>query len=284
MAFALAPQRFRTYASFVKLEHTIFSLPVIFSGTLLHTRGWPETRLVIWLLLAAVGGRVMAMGLNRLIDAEIDARNPRTMQRELPRGAMQRREAWVIVLFSGLLYLISAAALAPICLWLSPIPVALFILYPYLKRFTSLAHLGLGLAWSMGPLAGWLAAAKSLQGLSEAGWLWLFAILWVAGFDIIYATMDETFDREAGLHSLPAQLGKRPALRIASVLHAVAFAALALMWFKQLHSDAALWWLAAIGVLFIWQHIVAEKHPEFAFFQLNGVLGFLVFGFVKVSF
>lgn len=280
MTTALAAQRVKTYAGFIKLEHTVFSLPLIFAGTLLHTHGWPRANLVVWLLLAAVGARVMAMGLNRLIDAEIDARNPRTQQRELPRGAMQHREAWAIILLSGALYLISAAAIAPICLWLSPIPVALFVIYPYLKRFTSLAHLGLGLAWSMGPVAGWLAAAQSLERITEISWLWMFSVLWVTGFDIIYATMDEAFDREAGLRSLPSRLGRRPALKVAAALHVAAFATLGLLWFKQLYSDAALLWLAVIGVLFIWQHAVAERRPAFAFFQLNGLLGFLVFGFV----
>jgi len=102
----------------------------------------------------------------------------------------------------------------------------------------------------------------------------------VTGFDIIYATMDEAFDRQAGLHSLPAAMGKRPALRVAALLHAIAFVTLALLWYKQLYQDDALWWLAAIGALFVWQHAVASRKPEFAFFTLNGVIGFLVFGFV----
>ncbi len=283
MAVALTQDRVKTYAGFVRLEHTVFSLPVIFSGVVLQRRGWPEAMLVVWLLLAAVGARVMAMGLNRLIDAKIDVRNPRTKPRELPSGAMQHGEAWAIVALAASLYLFSAAMIAPICLWLSPIPVALFVLYPYLKRFTSLAHLGLGLAWSMGPLAGWLAAAQSLRGISGIGWLWLFSVLWVTGFDIIYATMDEAFDRTEGLHALPARIGRRPALRVAAVLHAGAFAALCLLWFRQLHSDAVLIWLAAIGVLLVWQHAIAERNPAFAFFQLNGALGFLVFGLVATG-
>ncbi len=272
--------RLRAYASFVKLEHTIFSLPLIFAGALLHEHRWPSARLAGLILFAAVGGRVMAMGLNRLIDAEIDARNPRTQGRELPRGVLQRRDAWVIVLCAGFLYLISAAAIAPICVWLSPIPVALFVLYPYLKRFTALAHLGLGLAWSMGPLGGWLATTQSLDRMREVSWLWLFSMLWVTGFDMIYATMDEAFDRAEGLHSLPAYFGKRQALRIAALLHALAFASLCLLWLKQLHTDISLLWLAVIGALFIWQHVIAERRPEFAFFQLNGAVGFLVLGLV----
>ena len=210
----------------------------------------------------------------------IDARNPRTQQRELPRGAMRRGEAWAIVAIAGVLYLASAAAIAPICLWLSPIPVVLFILYPYLKRWTVFAHLGLGLTWSMAPLGGWLAASESLEGLGEIGWLWLFSVLWVTGFDIIYATMDEAFDRSEGLRSLPARFGKRTALRVAAVVHAAAYVTLLALWWTQWQSAGSLWFLAWIAALFIWQHVVAERRPEFAFFQLNGVLGFLVLGLV----
>lgn len=273
--------RLKTYAGFVKLEHAVFSLPLIYAGALLTPRAVLNARLAVLILLAAIGGRIMAMGLNRIIDAEIDARNPRTRGRELPRGAMQRGEAWGIVALAGLLYVASAWAIAPICLQLSPIPVVLFVIYPYLKRFTSFSHLGLGLAWSMAPLGGWLAASRSLSGFSEIVWLWLFSILWVTGFDIIYATMDEAFDREAGLRSLPARMGKRPALRVAAILHAAAFLSLVALLRGSLHpSPLALVWLAAIGALFIWQHAVASRRPAFAFFQLNGALGFLVFGFV----
>ena len=291
-------QRLRTYASFIKLEHTIFSLPLIFAGTWLALRRWPGPALAAGILLAAIGARVMAMGLNRLIDMEIDERNPRTQRRELPRGAMRRWEGWVIVMLAGLLYVASASAIAPICAWLSPIPVCLFVIYPYLKRLTALSHLGLGLAWSMAPLGGWLAAVAQagevasgrwawyelgFEFVGDVVWLWLFSLLWVAGFDIIYATMDEAVDRREGLHSLPARWGKRPALRVAALLHALAFLALCALWRTQLTSPLALVWLAGIGALFIWQHAAAERRPEFAFFQLNGLLGFLVLGFVATS-
>src|SRR3989338_6695930 len=222
--------RLSTYANFIKLEHTILSLPLIYVGAVVGAAGWPSILLAGLILLAAIGGRVMAMGLNRLIDAAIDARNPSTKGRELPSGTMRPLEAWGIVGLAGLLYAGSAAAVAPICLIWSPLPVALFVLYPYLKRFTALSHLGLGLAWSMAPLGGRLAgaasstqaavlsgvewtASKSLTDVGEVGWLWFFSVLWVTGFDIIYATMDEAFDRKAGLHSLPAKLGKVKALQ-----------------------------------------------------------------------
>lgn len=253
---------------------------MIFAGMLLGVRDLPSVRQGLLIIFAAVGARTMAMGLNRLIDVEIDARNPRTRKRELASGAMKKKEAWAIILLSGALYLASADALAPLCLYLSPIPVALFVIYPYLKRFTALAHLGLGIAWSMGPLAGWLAGVRTLDSFGEVGWLWLFSVLWVAGFDIIYATLDEAFDVAAGLHSLPARFGKAAALRVALVLHLAAFIALIVLWHTQLGHPQALLWLFGIGVLFIWQHLIAEKNAAFAFFQLNGVVGFLVLGFV----
>ncbi|MBI4354579.1 MAG: UbiA family prenyltransferase [Candidatus Omnitrophica bacterium] len=273
----------KTYARFIKLEHAVFSLPLIYAGAWLGAGGPPSARVAGLILLAAIGGRVMAMGLNRLIDAAIDARNPRTKNRELPSGAMRPAEAWVIVGLAGLLYAGSAAAIAPVCLAWSPLPVALFVLYPYLKRFTALSHLGLGLAWSMAPLGGWLAAAQSFASFSDVAWLWLFSVVWVAGFDVIYATMDEAFDRKEGLHSLPARAGKASALRIAALLHAAAFMALVILQRDVLRSSIGLPWLLAIAAILIWEHAVAPREPEFAFFHLNAVIGFLVFGFVLLS-
>ena len=274
-------RQIRTYARFVKLEHTIFSLPLIYAGALLGADRWPSTTLVILILLAAIGGRVVAMGLNRLIDLEIDRHNPRTRQRDLPAGKIQIHEAWLVVIAGNVLYVIAAGLINPICLLLAPIPVLLFVGYPFLKRFTSLAHFGLGLAWSMGPLGAWFAAAQSFDRLRGIGWLWLFSFLWVAGFDIIYATMDEAFDRRAGLHSLPVRLGRHRALRLAAALHVAAFAALVVLWFGRLdRAPMALAWIAGIGVLLICQHLIAERKPEVAFFQLNSVIGFLVLGLV----
>ena len=280
---AIPDNRLRTYAEFVKLEHTVFSLPLIFAGALLHRASPLAAGAAGLVICAALGARVMAMGLNRLIDAEIDARNPRTRQRALPRGAMRTWEALLIVAVAGALYAASAWAIAPVCLRLSPLPVALFVIYPYLKRFTALAHLGLGLAWSMAPVSGWLAASRSLAGLREVGWLWLFSIFWVAGFDIIYATLDEAFDREAGLRSLPARIGVRPALRVAATAHAVAFAALAALWASQLGTAPSGAWLLAVGGLFIWQHRVAERKPEQAFFEINAIIGFFILAMLMTA-
>jgi 4-hydroxybenzoate polyprenyltransferase len=129
-------------------------------------------------------------------------------------------------------------------------------------------------------VAGWLAGARSLGWIREVFWLWLFALLWVTGFDVIYATMDEAFDRKARLHSLPAAVGSRRALAVAAVVHALAFLCLVKLWHTELYSPVAWWWLVGIGLLFVWQHAIAERRPEFAFFQINGLIGFSVLGLV----
>lgn len=275
--------RLGLYSSFVKLEHTVFSVPLIVAGTILFTRQIPSWSLLALVLVAGAAARVIGMGLNRIVDVRIDAQNPRTQGRELASGKMSVREGWLVVGVAGIIYLASAAAIAPICVWLSPLPVLLFFIYPYLKRVTPLAHLGLGLAWSMAPLGGWLAASKSLSGLGQVTWLWLFSCLWVTGFDIIYATLDEDFDRRAGLHSMPARFGKRSALLAAAVLHVGAFLSLVMLWMTQLSGLPALMVLVALGSLFVWQHAVADRKPEFAFFKLNGALGFVVFGFIALG-
>jgi 4-hydroxybenzoate polyprenyltransferase len=272
--------RARTYASFVKLEHSVFSLPLIGAGLFVGAGGWPSEGVIGWVLLGAVAGRVAAMGINRLIDAAIDRRNPRTQRRELPAGLMADWEGRLVVAAASALYLASAWVLGPLCLALSPIPLALFVVYPYLKRVTPLCHLGLGLAWSMGPLGAWIAGAQSLAGFDRIAWLWAFSILWVTGFDVIYATMDEAFDRAEGLHSLPADLGKAPALAVAGALHVAAIAALAAWWWQQGGAVAVLPWLLGIGGLLAGQLGAAPTRPDVAFFQLNAPVGFLVLGLV----
>lgn len=272
--------RLLTYASFVKIEHTVFSVPLVLAGALLPYWRWPRPVTLLLMLIAAAACRVVGMGLNRIIDARIDAANPRTQRRELPRGAMKVSEAWTVVATAGLIYVAAAAMLAPVCLRLSPIPVMCFAFYPYLKRFTSMSHLGLGLAWSLAPVGGWLAVARTTHGLSDVGWLWFFSLCWVTGFDIIYATMDEAFDRKHGLHSLPARYGKAHALQMSLCLHVVAFLSLYALWRDLFHSASSLIWLLAVGAAFVWQHKVASRDPELAFFKINGAIGFLVLGLV----
>src|SRR6266404_4779123 len=211
--------RLGVYSRFVKVEHTLFSLPLLFSGAVLAAGRLPSWRLSVLIVLAGAGARTTAFAFNRVIDRHIDRLNPRTSGRELPAGKMTLAEAWGVGLFGAAVYVAAAWAIAPICLYLSPIPLAVFIGYPYLKRFTPWAHLGIGAADALAPLGGWMAAKQSFAGVGPALWLGAFTFFWVSGFDVIYATMDEDFDRAHGLHSLPARYGRRRALQISAVLH-----------------------------------------------------------------
>jgi 4-hydroxybenzoate polyprenyltransferase len=211
----------RTLASLVKLEHTIFALPFAYAGMVLgaHAAHVDITvGLVVWTTLAMVGARTLAMGLNRVIDAEIDARNPRTAIRELPTGKVSAAQVWLLCAASLVLLVAATFQLDPVTRLLWPIPVALFVLYPYTKRFTWLCHLVLGLSIGLAPLGAWLAAGASGGELAPY-LLWLGIGMWIGGFDVIYATADVEFDRANGVQSIPARFGIARALRIVRVAH-----------------------------------------------------------------
>jgi 4-hydroxybenzoate polyprenyltransferase len=214
--------RARTYASFVRFEHTLFSLPLILAGV--FSAPGPALSPMRWglLLIAAVGARTAAMAINRLVDRRLDSLNPRTRERELPSGKMKLFEAWALLVVSIAAYVAACAALGPWFLRVSPVPLLVFTLYPYLKRFTAFCHFGVGAALALAPLAGYAAAHPDLAHPAVALWLAAFALVWVAGFDIIYATLDEDFDRANGVHSMVAWLGRQRALRVSAMLHNLA--------------------------------------------------------------
>lgn len=273
----------KKFFSFVKIEHTLFSLPLIYSGVLLGSREHlPSAGLLILVLTAATGARTVAFALNRIIDRHIDARNPRTAMRDLPSGRMTIWEAsWVM--FSGLaLYFGSAYFISDFCFSLSPVPLIVFVIYPTMKRYTPLAHFGVGLGLAMGPLGGWFAVSPSFENLLEPVLLSLFTLLWVAGFDIIYATLDEEFDRKESLYSFPARFGKERALRYSGYLHLVAFGLLVVLFFYSVFSLLALPLLALTGYLLFLEQKKAED-VELAFFKINAVAGFSVFAMVMIG-
>lgn len=274
--------RLNAYARFVKVEHTLFSLPLLFSGAILAGGAWPDARLTGLILLAGFGARTAAFALNRLIDWRFDARNPRTAGRELPAGRMSVREAWGVGLAGALVYVWASWRIAPICFYLSPVPLAVFAVYPYLKRFTAMAHFGVGLADAFAPLGGWLAVRQSFENAGPALGLGLFTFLWVSGFDIIYATLDEAFDRREGLHSLPARIGRDRALRGAAFLHIAGFMVLIGLYMGSLRTGIALASLTGIGALLFLQHRWAHD-VDLAFFRLNAVMGFGILGFVAAG-
>lgn len=274
-----SPSRVLTWAAFVKFEHTLFSLPLLYAGAMIGVGGFPDLRTSLLILGAGTGARTAAMGLNRIIDRNIDARNPRTEVRELPRGAMKLAEAWAIVVAGLILYWGSCALLSPLCLKLSPIPLAAFVIYPYMKRFTPLAHFGVGMALAFAPLGGFVAATGSTSDARAVLWLGAFTLCWVAGFDIIYATLDMEFDRQAGLKSLPAWLGRRRALVAAAVVHSAAVGCLVGLYLEDLSGSMAVVGIALTAAVLAGEHWLAER-VNLAFFQLNIVVGFLVFGLV----
>jgi 4-hydroxybenzoate polyprenyltransferase len=271
--------RLLRYARFVKIEHTLFSVPLLLSGALLARHNPLTGRTLLLILLAGAGARVAALSLNRILDRALDGRNPRTASRELPRGAMSVTEALLITLLGTVIYLASAYWISPRCLAMAPIPLAVFFLYPLLKRVTMWAHLGVGAALALAPLGAWYAVSLSFERVTPAAILSLFTFFWVAGFDIIYSTLDEEHDRRVGLHSLPSRLGRKRALSVSLAFHASAFLCLAALYWVELRGSAAVALLAvAGGLLYLEHHKAADV--ELAFFRINAVLGFVVMAYV----
>ena len=271
--------KLKTYGSFVRVEHTLFSLPLILSGAFLAANGVPELRLLVLILLAAFGARTAALGLNRIIDREIDRRNPRTKGRELPSERISLREACAIVGVGILIYLISAYLICDLVLYLSPIPLIIFTLYPYMKRFTSLCHFGVGLGLSLAPVGGWIAVRCSLNEMLTPMFLFLFTLFWVSGFDIIYATLDEEFDRQSGIFSLVSRYGRKKALFMSAILHIFAFLALVGLYLYEFKSIYSTLFLLLSGLLLLLEH-KKSSDVDLAFFKINILVGFFVFLFV----
>jgi 4-hydroxybenzoate polyprenyltransferase len=302
-----ATSRLRTYASFVRFEHTLFSLPLILAGVFSANGRALEWSRWALIAVAAVGARTAAMSLNRLIDRRLDARNPRTAQRELPAGRMKLTEAVALLLVSTAVYLVACAALGPWYVTVAVIPFAVFALYPYLKRFTPLCHAGVGTALALAPLAGFAAGHPQLEDSLPAWGLAAFAFLWVTGFDIIYATLDEAFDRGAGVHSMVVWLGRARALRVSWALHVGAMVALGwALWRLAFNLDrvgdryiiyimappsgwANPFWLSVTAIFFLatvvllWLEQRWAENVNLAFFKTNVAVGFLVLLAVLVA-
>jgi 4-hydroxybenzoate polyprenyltransferase len=286
--------RLGTYASFVRFEHTLFSLPLILAGVF----SAPGAALSVerWVLtaIAAVGARTTAMAINRLIDRRIDALNPRTSARELPSGRIQLAEAIALLVVSLGAYAAACAALGAWYWKVAPVPIAVFTIYPWLKRFTPLCHVGVGVALALAPLAGYAAAHPDLAHVRVALWLAAFALCWVTGFDIIYATLDEEFDRGHGVHSMVAWLGRSRALFISGLLHRVSALLLIPVALELLRlapggpmahlpaTLAALALLTATAVLLGLEQRWAEN-VNLAFFKVNVWVGFVVLAMVLAA-
>ena len=272
----------RRFASLVKIEHTVFALPFAYVGALLCFNKIPSAHDLVWITLAMIGARSLAMGLNRLIDRAIDARNPRTAGRELPSGLLSGLQVVVFCAASLALFLAAVFQLDPIVRWLWPIPVAAFVIYPYLKRFTWLSHLWLGAVDGLAPIGAWVAITGHLPWPAWA--LGGAVALWVAGFDLFYSLFDVEVDREQGLHSFATRFGERRLFWAARLAHLATVGLLVAVGFG-LHLGS-LYWLgvAAVAALLAYEHALVRpgdlRRLNAAFFTMNGVISVVFFGFV----
>lgn len=280
-------QSLRGILEMIKIEHTLFALPFAFLGMVLAADGWPSWSTVLWIVLAMVGARSAAMAFNRLADRVIDADNPRTSHRALPAGDLSPLSVRFFVVSSLALLVLSAWRLNPLALKLSPLAIAVILLYSYTKRFTSLCHLVLGLGISGAPLGAWIAVRGDITATPLI--LAAAVLCWVAGFDVLYALQDIEFDRNRGLHSVSARLGVRGALAVSAVLHVVMLGMLATL--PSVHPSAlgAGYWVGFAGclVLVFMQHWVLRPHDlsrlDAAFFQANGALAVWLFATTAVG-
>jgi 4-hydroxybenzoate polyprenyltransferase len=262
------------FLEMIKFAHTIFALPFAFTGALLAAGGFPSLRQTVWIILAMVGARTAAMAMNRLIDADIDARNPRTAVRAIPAGLIGKGLTFIFIVASIALMLFSAYMLNPLCLKLSPIALFFLLLYSYCKRFTSLAHVVLGICLAAAPIGAWVAIRGTID--PPALVLGAIVLFWVAGFDILYALQDLDFDRAAGLHSIPVLLGVKGSLWAARLFHLVMIGLLFTL-FNLMHLGAL--FLAGILVTFamlLYEHLLLKdgnlEKLDAAFFNMNGYI------------
>jgi 4-hydroxybenzoate polyprenyltransferase len=260
------------YGRMIKFSHSVFALPFALASAALAADENTRWTHLAWIVVAMVGARSAAMGFNRLADHEIDARNPRTAGRELPRGVLRRGEVWGFVALSAGALVLAAAMLNPLCLLLSPLALAIVFGYSYTKRVTALSHLVLGTGLALAPVGAWLALRGGFAAAPVV--LGLAVLCWVAGFDTIYACQDAAFDRASGLHSLPARLGVARALAIARALHVLAVVLLVLVYRLTPLHPLYLVGVAGVAALLVYEHSLVRaddlSRVDAAFFAVNG--------------
>lgn len=281
----MALGKLKIFLEMIKFEHTIFALPFAYIGAMLVQKKIPSGIDIFWITMAMVGARTAAMSLNRLIDRHIDAKNPRTANRALPKGLLSAKEVWVYIIISFALLLVSAYQLSPLAFKLFPIAVLALSFYSFTKRFTWACHLFLGLALGLAPLGAWIAISNRFD-LAPV-MLGLGVLFWVAGFDIIYACDDYEFDRAASIYSIPARFGIKNALTLSTAFHLVApilFIIVAVV------LNLGIFYLAGVGlavILLFYQHSLVKpddlSRAGVAFFNLNGALSVLMFCFTLLD-
>lgn len=273
------------YLKMIKISHSVFALPFAFTGAFLAASGIPSFNKLFWITVAMIGARSGAMGLNRIIDRKIDAENPRTKGREIPSGKVRVRDAIAFTFISLAAFVFAAYNLNPLCLKLSPIAIAVLILYSYTKRFTWMAHFVLGIAISAAPLGAWIAIRGTFDW--EIMPLSIAVVFWIAGFDVIYALQDIGFDRSYGLHSIPQKFGIKKSLSLSRIFHFITWSLLAIT--GILFNLNVVYWIGMlfVAVLLIYEHSLV-KHDDLsklnmAFFNMNGYISIAVFVFTLLA-
>src|SRR5512141_935817 len=269
----------------IKFPHTVFALPFAFTGAMLAAGGIPVWDKILWITLAMVGARSGAMGMNRLLDADIDAKNPRTKTRAIPAGLLTKAQVGVFSLISFALLVYSAYRLNPLCLKLSPLAIAVVTFYSLTKRFTWACHIFLGLALAFAPVGAWIAIRGSID--LPVIILAVAVLTWVAGFDIFYALQDIDFDTQAGLHSIPRHLGVSGSLWVARLLHLVTIAGLLYIYYPLGLHFIYLIGIGVVAAMLVYEHLLLRNGDldklDAAFFNMNGYISVTVFAFSAVA-
>ncbi len=259
----------------IKFEHTLFALPFAFASMFIASNGLPTLHFTIWVVVAMVGARSFAMGINRLVDADIDAINPRTSNRDIPQGKITKKTTLGYIIVSLIVFFFAAFMLNTLSLMLAPIPIIVFLLYSYTKRFTNMCHLVLGLALGLAPIGAWIGVTGEINSVVPFI-LCLAIIVWVAGFDILYAIQDIDFDREQGLHSIPATFGIGGSLFIARSLHVIAFSLFLALKFYAGLGNIYLAGVLITGAFMFYEHSLVSKNDlsklGLAFFNINAYI------------
>jgi 4-hydroxybenzoate polyprenyltransferase len=278
----------RKYFEFVRFSHTVFALPFALASMVVAAkadRGWPGWRIFLLILAAMVCARTAAMGFNRIVDRKMDALNPRTAQRHLPKGQIPLVNAWALVILSALGLGCASWLINPLCGWLSPVALLIVLFYSFTKRFTDFSHIFLGLALGVAPLGAWLAVRGRFDW--QPCVLAVAVVFWLVGFDIIYATQDWEFDKSQGLHSLPVRLGIAPSLQVARAAHAIM--AVLLLAFGLISGLRVPYYIgfAIILACLVVQHRLAKKRDPIslnvAFFRMNAVISAVFLGAVVLD-
>jgi 4-hydroxybenzoate polyprenyltransferase len=269
----------------IKWEHSVFALPFALSGAMLAASGWPTWPKLFWIVVCMVTARSAAMAFNRWADAGLDAANPRTAGRAIPSGLLSRSFVGGFTILMSVVFILAAAQLNRTTLLLSPVALAILLLYSYTKRFTRWSHLVLGLALGIAPAAAWIAIRGTLDPRIVV--LTLAVLFWVGGFDVLYACQDMAHDRESGLNSIPQTWGVRAAFWIARAMHLIMLGLLC--WLLKLFALNAIAWIgvAAVALLLLYEHLIVSpkdlRRLNAAFFTMNGIISLVFFLFVAAA-